>query len=64
VALSSNPHEGKIAKASILVGRPLQGSHPDTDVVYRIQRNPRSRMMVVHLYRLVTYQGAVRDDRP
>jgi hypothetical protein len=32
------------------------------DVVYRIQRNPRSRMMVVHLDRLATYQGAARDE--
>jgi hypothetical protein len=27
------------------------------DVVYRIQRNPRSRMMVVHLGCLASYQG-------
>jgi hypothetical protein len=32
------------------------------DVVYRIQRNPRSRMMVVHLDRLAPYQGAARDE--
>jgi hypothetical protein len=34
-----------------------------SDVVYRIQKNPRSGMMVVHLDRLATYQGAVRDER-
>jgi hypothetical protein len=28
------------------------------NVVYRIQRNPGSRMMVVHLDRLAPYQGA------
>jgi hypothetical protein len=28
------------------------------DVVYRIQRNPRSKMIVVHLDRLLPYQGA------
>jgi hypothetical protein len=33
------------------------------DVVYRIQQNPRSRMMVVHLDRLAPYQGAARDER-
>jgi hypothetical protein len=33
------------------------------DVVYRIQRNPRSRMMVVHLDRLAPYQGAARDEQ-
>jgi hypothetical protein len=34
------------------------------DVVYRIQRSPRSRMMVVHLDRLAPYRGAARDERP
>jgi hypothetical protein len=34
------------------------------DVVYRIQRNPRSRMMVVHLDRLASYQGPARDELP
>jgi hypothetical protein len=33
------------------------------DVVYRIQRNSRLRMMVVHLERLAPYQGASRDER-
>jgi hypothetical protein len=32
--------------------------------VYRIQKNPRSRMMVVHLDRLASYQGAARDELP
>jgi hypothetical protein len=32
------------------------------DVVHRIQRNPRSRMMVVHLDRLAPHQVATRDD--
>jgi hypothetical protein len=31
-------------------------------VVYGIQRNRRSRMMVVHLDRLASYQGAARDE--
>jgi hypothetical protein len=34
------------------------------DVVYRIQQNPRSRMMVVHLDWLSPYQGAAWDKRP
>jgi hypothetical protein len=34
------------------------------NVVYRIQRNPRLKMMVVHLDRLAHYQGAARDERP
>jgi hypothetical protein len=32
------------------------------DVVYRIQKNPRSRTMVVHLQRLATHQGAAWDE--
>jgi hypothetical protein len=33
------------------------------DVVYRIQKTPRSRMMVVHLDRLAPFQGVARDER-
>jgi hypothetical protein len=32
------------------------------DVVYRIQRNPRSRMLMVHLDRLAPYQGTTLED--
>jgi hypothetical protein len=32
------------------------------DVVYRMQRNPGSRMMVVHLDWLACYQGAAQDE--
>jgi hypothetical protein len=32
------------------------------DMVYRIQRNSRSRMMVVHLDWLTSYQGATPDE--
>jgi sRNA-binding protein len=32
------------------------------DVVYRIQRHPREKMMVVHLDRLAPYLGATRVD--
>jgi hypothetical protein len=34
------------------------------DVVYRIQRNLRLRLMVVHLDWLALYQGAARDKWP
>jgi hypothetical protein len=34
------------------------------DVVYRIQKTPRSRMMVVHLDRLAPYQGVTRVKPP
>jgi hypothetical protein len=34
------------------------------DVVYRIQRNPRSKMVVVHLDRLAPYQGTAQDELP
>jgi hypothetical protein len=32
------------------------------DVVYRVQRSPRAKMMVVHLDRLAPYLGATRDE--
>jgi hypothetical protein len=34
------------------------------NVVYRIQKYPRSRIMVVHPERLAPYQGTARDERP
>jgi hypothetical protein len=34
------------------------------DVVYRIQKNPMSRMLVVNLYWLAPYHGAARDEHP
>jgi hypothetical protein len=36
------------------------------DVVYRIQRNPRSRMMVVHLDQLApySYEGDAGEEQP
>jgi hypothetical protein len=34
------------------------------NVVYRIQRNPRSRMMAVHLNWLACYWGAACDEWP
>jgi hypothetical protein len=34
------------------------------DVVYRIQRHPWSRMMVIHLDRLAPYLGAAWDEQP
>jgi hypothetical protein len=32
------------------------------DIIYRIQRHPRAKMMVVHLDRLAPYLGATRDE--
>jgi hypothetical protein len=32
------------------------------DVVYRIQRHPRAKMVVAHLDRLAPYLGATRDE--
>lgn len=34
------------------------------DVLYKIQRNPRSRMMMVHLDQLAPFQGVGWDDCP
>jgi hypothetical protein len=33
------------------------------NVVYKIQRNPRPRMLVVHMDRLEPYQRTIRDER-
>jgi hypothetical protein len=33
------------------------------DMVYRIQRNPWSRMIVVHMDRLAPYRATTRDER-
>jgi hypothetical protein len=41
VALSLNPHEGKITQASILVGRPIQGSHPNKWCVIQDPEEPQ-----------------------
>jgi hypothetical protein len=58
VALSPNPQEGEIAQV------PVEVIIQISDVVYRIQRNTISRLMVVHLDRLAPYQVAARDERP
>jgi hypothetical protein len=34
------------------------------DMVYRIQRHSRERMMVVHRDRLAPYLGATWDEKP
>jgi hypothetical protein len=34
------------------------------DLVHRIQRNPTSRMVVIHLHRLAPYQGIVGTSGP
>jgi hypothetical protein len=49
----------------LILHSPLEGLYKIitqiNDVVHRIQRNPRSKIMVVHLEWLTPYQGAVRD---
>jgi phenylpyruvate tautomerase PptA (4-oxalocrotonate tautomerase family) len=54
VAVSPNSHECEIAQAPILIGVPFKVVTRINDVVYRIQRNPRSRT-VVHLDRFAPY---------
>jgi hypothetical protein len=34
------------------------------DVLCRIQRHPRAKIMVVHLDRLAPYLGTTRDEQP
>jgi hypothetical protein len=54
----------KVAQATILMGGPIQSSHLVNDVVCIIQRNPKIKMIVVHLDRLVLYQETGRDNQP
>jgi hypothetical protein len=61
VALSSNLHERKIAKTTILVGRPIQDSHPHKRCGIQ---NPRSRMMVVHLTDLHLIRVSLETSAP
>jgi hypothetical protein len=55
--------KGKLPKLPSSWEGPYQVVTRINDVVYRIQKNSRSRMMVVHLDRLASYQGAARDER-
>jgi hypothetical protein len=54
--------KGKSPKLQFSWEGPCKVVNRINDVVYRIQKNPRSRVMVVHLDRLATYQGAARDE--
>jgi hypothetical protein len=63
VALSPNLHEREIAQAPILMGGQYKVVTRINDVVYRIQRNLRPRLMVVHLDRFAPEQGTARDER-
>jgi hypothetical protein len=64
VALSGHPHARKVTQTSIPMGGPYRIVTLINDVVYRIQWNPRSRMMMVHLDGLATYEGTAWDLRP
>jgi hypothetical protein len=55
--------KGRAAKLQSSWEGPYKIIRRINDVVYRIQRSHRSRMMVVHLDRLAPYRGAARDDR-
>jgi hypothetical protein len=54
--------KGKLPKLQTSWEGPDKVATQIIDVVCRIQENPRSRMMVVHLDRLAPYQGTARDD--
>jgi hypothetical protein len=56
--------KGKSPKFQSLLEGPYKVVTRINDVVYSIQKNPRSMMMVVHLDRLEPYQGGARDERP
>jgi hypothetical protein len=56
--------KGKSSKLQSSWAGPYKVITRINDVVYRIQRKPISRMMVLHLDRLAPYSGAARDERP
>jgi hypothetical protein len=58
------PSETKEETASSLRARDAGASTTQNFCPHHPQRNPRSRLMVVHLDRLAPYQGATRDERP
>jgi hypothetical protein len=64
VALSPNPHEDEIALLQTSWEGPYKVVTRINDVVYRVQRNPISKLIVVHLDRLAPYQGAAWDELP
>jgi hypothetical protein len=57
-----NRMKGKSPKLQPSWEGPYQVININNDVVYRIQKTPRSRLMVVHLDRLAPYQGVARDE--
>jgi hypothetical protein len=56
--------KGKSPELQSAWGGPYKRITRIYDVVYRIHKTPRSRMMVVHLERLPPYQEVARDERP
>jgi hypothetical protein len=64
VALSPRPQERKPPKLQSSSEGPYKAVTRINDVVYRIQENPRSRILVVHLDRLTPYHGAAPDEHP
>jgi hypothetical protein len=64
VALSPNPYEAEVAQSPIIMRGLIRSSNRINDVVCRIQRNPRTEMVVVHLDRLTPYEGTARQKRP
>jgi hypothetical protein len=56
--------KGKSPKLQFSWEGPYKVVNRINDVVYRVQKNPRSKMLVVHLDRLAPYYGAARDEHP
>jgi hypothetical protein len=59
-----NRMKGKLPKLQPSWEGPYQLRTRINDVVYRIQKTPRSKMMVVHVDWLAPYQGVAWDERP
>ena len=62
MAVPPHPEEGKSPKLQTCWEGPYTIITRINDVVYRVQRHPRAKMMVVHLDRLAPYLGATRGE--
>jgi hypothetical protein len=64
VAILPNLLQREVTQASTLIGGPLQSHHPNHRCVYRIQWHSRTKIIMVHLDRLVPHQGGTRGKQP
>jgi hypothetical protein len=63
MAVPPDSEQREVTEATIFMGRFVKFITRINDVVYRIQRHPRARMIVVHFDRLAPYLGAALDEQ-